>query len=203
MSEQVSTERASFWKTFSVLVNSGVPILGALDAVSQGVDRELKNVISEFEESILKRHSLSEVMERHQEMFSGVETTMIAAGEQTGTLDVALKTLAEILRTPGANARANFWKNFGLLVSCGFRLSYILDVAPEGMDEEFRKVMSDVKDAVLGGVAFSDALAKHRETFSAFEVAMVRAGETAGNLNVIAERLAEALADMDFPVEKR
>ena len=95
--------------------------------------------------------------------------------------------------------RVAFWRSFGLLVSGGFPLSQVLDSASQGMDRKFSNIVSDVKNTFKNGVAFSDALAEHGETFSKFEVDMVRTGEAAGNLDVMAKRLAKALADMGSP----
>ena len=86
--------------------------------------------------------------------------------------------------------RANFWRNFASLVSCGLPLLQVLEVASEGMDDDFRKVISDVRDSFSSGTSFSDALEQNENIFSAFEISMVRVGEAAGNLNAIAERLA-------------
>ena len=86
--------------------------------------------------------------------------------------------------------RANFWRNFAKLVSCGLPLLQVLEVASEGMNGDFRKAISDVGDSFSNGTSFSDALEQHENTFSAFEISMVRVGEAAGNLNAMAERLA-------------
>jgi len=190
MSVQVLTDRANFWANFSLLYNSGVPILETFSVVSQGADGELRKVTSKFGKIVEEGKYISEVMAKRQDVFSRLETTMITIGEETGTVGDILEKLAEVSRIPETSARAGFWRNFALLVSCGLPLLQVLEVASEGMDDDFTKVISDVKDSISSSTSLSDALAKHEKTFSAFEVSMVRVGEAAGNLNAIAERLA-------------
>jgi type II secretory pathway component PulF len=53
-----------------------------------------------------------------------------------------------------------------------------------------KTVIAEVRRDVEGGLSFSDALAKHPRIFTKLYVSMVRAGETAGILDDILERLA-------------
>ena len=97
--------------------------------------------------------------------------------------------------------RANFWKVFGLMAASGSPLMEILDIAPQAGDKELKGAASDVRESLAKGTSLSDAMAEHRETFSAFEVTMVRAGESSGSLDTIAGKLAEILTDVEFPLE--
>lgn len=91
--------------------------------------------------------------------------------------------------------RADFWKDFGLLVNGGYPISQVLDGASDSADAELKKVLPDIKNSFQSGEAFSDAMEKHGEAFSEFEIIMIRAGEAAGNLAKIAERLADIAAN--------
>jgi type II secretory ATPase GspE/PulE/Tfp pilus assembly ATPase PilB-like protein len=77
------------------------------------------------------------------------------------------------------------------------------EVASQVTDKELKSIASDIKESITGGASLSDAMEKHRETFSAFEIAMVNVAEKSGKFAVIAEKLAEALADVSFPVEEK
>jgi type II secretory pathway component PulF len=53
--------------------------------------------------------------------------------------------------------------------------------------------VGEVRTAVNEGSSFADALAKHPKIFDELYVSMVRAGEVAGNLDEVLERLADFL----------
>jgi len=57
-------------------------------------------------------------------------------------------------------------------------------------NKKLRDIVGEVKRDVEGGSSFSDALAKHPQTFSKLFIDMVQAGETSGKLNVVLNRLA-------------
>ncbi len=54
-----------------------------------------------------------------------------------------------------------------------------------------KRILSQVRESVREGSSLADALAAHPETFSDLYVGMVRAGETAGALEAVLNRLAE------------
>jgi general secretion pathway protein F len=57
--------------------------------------------------------------------------------------------------------------------------------------EVTKKTLSQVRESVREGSSLADALAAHPDTFSDLYVGMVRAGETAGALEGVLDRLAE------------
>lgn len=54
-----------------------------------------------------------------------------------------------------------------------------------------KKLWGDIHDDVVGGTALADALAKYPRTFSAVYVAMVRAGEAGGFLDVVLTQISD------------
>jgi type II secretory pathway component PulF len=65
-----------------------------------------------------------------------------------------------------------------------------------------KEVLGDIRRAVEEGASFSDALAKHPKIFSRMYVSMIRAGETAGILDDILNRLA-VLAEHEADTRNR
>lgn len=61
----------------------------------------------------------------------------------------------------------------------------------EMRDKQFKDVISQVKKDVEGGSSFNEALAKHPAVFSSLYVNMIKAGESAGILDDILERLSQ------------
>ena len=58
---------------------------------------------------------------------------------------------------------------------------------------QLEAVVRDVREKINQGTSFADALEMHPGVFPSFYVAMVRAGEAAGNTDLVLERIAEFL----------
>lgn len=69
-------------------------------------------------------------------------------------------------------------------------LQSLASIEKQTENRRLRDAVVEIKRDVEAGAAFSDALAKHPAVFSTLYVSMVRAGETAGILDTILERLA-------------
>lgn len=63
----------------------------------------------------------------------------------------------------------------------------------ETENKRLRRQLSDLLDEVQGGMAMSQAMARHPEVFSRFYVAMIRSGEESGKLEEIFRFLADYL----------
>jgi type II secretory pathway component PulF len=90
--------------------------------------------------------------------------------------------------------RARFWKALSLMDQSGVPIIESLGIAAQEADEKLKSGISEVIQGVENRGSRSvmaDAMEKHPETFSAFEVAMVKAGEISGDLGAVAEKLAE------------
>ncbi|HCM52001.1 TPA: pilus assembly protein PilC [Candidatus Saccharibacteria bacterium] len=84
-----------FSRQLSTLVNSGLPLVQSLDAVrGQTSNKQLKPIIAKIINDVEAGSSLAEAMAAHPKVFSDVYTSLIAAGEASGTLDVSLERLA-------------------------------------------------------------------------------------------------------------
>jgi len=83
-----------FTSQMAILVDSGVPILQALDISQRLVDNvTCSNVISDIKESVRRGELLAAPMER-SEFFPGMAIQMIIVGEETGELSKMLKHVA-------------------------------------------------------------------------------------------------------------
>ena len=79
------------------------------------------------------------------------------------------------------------------LLRAGMPLVPALGALVEQSSREMSRVMGEVRERVNGGVALANALAEHPRVFTGMYVAMVRAGESAGALDVVLTRLAEMM----------
>ncbi len=108
------------------------------------------------------------------------------------------KTLASAL--PGffifsaisAGETAMITRQLATLLSAGFPLSRaVATLIGQTRTVAFKKVLSQVKDAIEEGSSFAEALALFPKVFSPVFINMVRAGESSGTLELVLERLAD------------
>jgi type IV pilus assembly protein PilC len=98
-----------------------------------------------------------------------------------------------------------FSRQMATLVSAGVALVSGLNILQEQMENPaFKVVVNKVKEDIEAGLAVADALKKHPDAFSDLYVAMIKAGEVGGILDVILERLStylEAAEDLRHKVK--
>ncbi len=87
-----------FTRQLSVLISSGVPLLQALEVLSQtprgrGLDFALKTIVSDISEG----KKLGQAFKSHPNVFSKFYINMLIAGEEGGVLDQVLLRLAEYI----------------------------------------------------------------------------------------------------------
>ena len=83
-------------------------------------------------------------------------------------------------------------RQLATLLGAGFPLVSALDaLAPQTKSHAFKKILTQIKDSIVEGNSFAQALSKYPTTFSSLYVNMVRAGETSGTLEIVLDRLAD------------
>jgi len=89
------TEVAIFTRQFSIMLDAGLPLIQALDAISQQhPNKEFKSVLEAIRADVESGSTLSAAMARHPKVFDSLFTNMIAAGEAGGILDTILQRLS-------------------------------------------------------------------------------------------------------------
>ena len=84
-----------FSRTFSTLIKSGVPILGAMEIVSEtSGNKVISGVVDSARESVKQGDTLAEPFSRSK-VFPTMVTKMIGIGERSGALDQLLEKIAE------------------------------------------------------------------------------------------------------------
>ncbi|MBT8369065.1 MAG: type II secretion system inner membrane protein GspF [Deltaproteobacteria bacterium] len=83
-------------------------------------------------------------------------------------------------------------RQLATLIGAGFPLVSALDaLVPQTKSHGFKKMLAQIKDLIVEGNSFAQALSKYPATFSSLYVNMVRAGETSGTLEIVLDRLAD------------
>lgn len=84
-----------------------------------------------------------------------------------------------------------FSRQFATMLDAGLPLVQILDIlATQSENAHFRKILADVKVTVEGGASFSESLKRHPKVFDELICNLVAAGEAAGILDTIMNRIA-------------
>jgi type IV pilus assembly protein PilC len=96
ISNRISTkDRIIFTRQLATLINAGLPLTQSLRTVSeQARSKALSVIINEVITSVEGGVSLSESLAKHPKVFSDVYVALVAAGESSGTLDLALERIA-------------------------------------------------------------------------------------------------------------
>jgi type IV pilus assembly protein PilC len=86
---------------------------------------------------------------------------------------------------------SRFTRQFATMIGAGLPMVQCLDILSKQMDSpEFRRIVTEIKDAVSSGSTLSEAMKKHKKAFDDLYVNMVEAGEMGGALDTILVRLA-------------
>lgn len=91
-----SKQKVIFSRQLSTLINAGLPLVQSLEQVrSQTTNKPLQIIISKIITDVEAGSTLSDAMGRHPKAFDDIYTSLIAAGETSGTLDKSLERLAD------------------------------------------------------------------------------------------------------------
>lgn len=90
-----SKERIIFARQLSTLINAGLPLVQSLRSVlKQTKSKALQAVIAQIISDVEAGKNFSAALEAHPRVFNKVFTSLVAAGETSGTLDASLERLA-------------------------------------------------------------------------------------------------------------
>jgi general secretion pathway protein F len=83
-------------RQLAVLVHAGIPLVEALTALVEQVDKEkLKRVLGDVKQRVNEGASLADALGAHPKVFGELYVNMIRAGEHSGALEIVLVRLAD------------------------------------------------------------------------------------------------------------
>ncbi|OGG15584.1 hypothetical protein A3D77_02710 [Candidatus Gottesmanbacteria bacterium RIFCSPHIGHO2_02_FULL_39_11] len=93
-----------------------------------------------------------------------------------------------------ANEIINFTRQLSTMITAGLTLVEGLSIlSKQNTKPSLHKMIVDIRDEVQGGSSFAKSLEKYPRLFSKIYIALVKAGEASGKLDVILIRLSETL----------
>lgn len=97
-----------------------------------------------------------------------------------------------------ANILAAFTRQLHVLVGSGIPLVQSLEILGEqSVDPSLKKILLTVKEKVSGGAFFWESLSTYKDSLPRIYISLIRAGESAGALEQILDRLANYLESAD------
>src|SRR5204863_5166244 len=95
-----------FTRQFATMINSGLPLVQALDILSQQTENKvLADVTRQVVYDVESGHTLADALRKHPKAFTDLYVNMVAAGEAGGILDTILLRLATFLEKNDALVR--------------------------------------------------------------------------------------------------
>ena len=95
-SRVTTKDRITFTRQLATLIGAGLPLATSLrTVVEQTQGKGMKTIVEEILTSVESGKSLFESFSQYPDVFNGVYLALIQAGETSGTLDLALKRLAD------------------------------------------------------------------------------------------------------------
>jgi general secretion pathway protein F len=122
----------------------------------------------------------------------GIFPTELSAEQATAKTRTAQRWLPTFGRRIPATELSLLTRQLSALLGAGVQLVDALGALSDQTSRAITKrVLSQVRESVREGSSLADALSSHPDTFSDLYVGMVRAGEAAGALEAVLDRLAE------------
>ncbi len=90
-------EKIFFTKQLSVLLKSSVPLLQALELLSEQFEGRMRRIIVELKDGVKQGGSLAQGMSNYPRVFESIYVQLVRAGEASGKLEVILDRLTEYL----------------------------------------------------------------------------------------------------------
>ena len=89
-------DRITFTRQLATLIGAGLPLASSLRTVAgQTQSKSMKAVVEEILANVESGKTLYDSFSKYPDTFNGVYLALIRAGEMSGTLDIALKRLAD------------------------------------------------------------------------------------------------------------
>lgn len=88
-------ERVLFARQLATLINAGLPLVQSLRTVQEQIDNNyFSGIVGQIITEVEGGSAFGKALEKHPKIFNTVFTSLVAAGETSGTLDQALERIA-------------------------------------------------------------------------------------------------------------
>jgi type II secretory pathway component PulF len=118
---------------------------------------------------------------RKQLRVRGIHPTDI---KQVGSADEGKAGILRFLKKTSKTQFIDFTKQMATLLNSGIKLTEALSVLSlQISDQNFKNAISDIRDRIVTGESFTDAVKDHSDYFDIIYVSMIHVGEVTGSLS--------------------
>ncbi len=98
-----ASEISMMTRQLATLVNAGFPLVSAIDTlIPQTKSQLFKKILAQIKDSIVEGNSFASALSLYPGVFSSLFRNMVRAGETSGTLEIVLERLADIMENQQA-----------------------------------------------------------------------------------------------------
>ena len=173
-------DKVVFARTFSTMVDAGLPIVQSLDLLAnQSENANFRRVLAGVKTEVESGRTLSEAMGNYPKVFDDLFRNLVAAGEAGGILDIIFRRLATYLEKSAALRRqvlrALVYPSVILFVGIGVMVVMLTKVLPV-----FEKMFADLGAGSLPAITRMVLAMSHGLADNLLLVAGVTAGAIVG-----------------------
>jgi type II secretory pathway component PulF len=97
--KKINTEEiVLFTRQLVTLLRAGVPMLTALEALTDQTSKQLGEVVNKIYVDVMSGNSLSQALDKHPKVFNKLFVNSVHAGEMSGSLDDVLERMVTVLK---------------------------------------------------------------------------------------------------------
>ena len=157
-------EFIDFARNMSLMIRSGIPVISALESLSENVrTRSLKNSLSEVTDLVKRGLRLSDALQLHRDIFPPIFPNLVRVGEEAGNLDKVFQDIADHLQRiqelVAAIQRALLYPIFALVASMGAIFFWLIYVLPK-VASSMRDMGVELPPITLLMVTFGELLSR-------------------------------------------
>ncbi|MBK8190710.1 MAG: type II secretion system F family protein [Vampirovibrionales bacterium] len=123
-----------------------------------------------------------------------LSTLVIAGGDVASASSRGLGEWVNRFRGVGLREKIAFSRSLGMMLKAGVPITEALThLETYGLHPAFRRMLRDIRQDVLAGATFGDAIARQNKAFDPVYCAVMRAGEASGDLVASLTRMTDLL----------
>lgn len=174
-----TTEKISFAKNLSAMIKAGLALSRALDVIErQAHNKTFQKVVIELNNDIKKGKSLYQAMDNHPKVFSKLFVSMTKAGEESGGLAEALRTVASQMERAYTLKRkirsALIYPAIILIAMVGIGILMLIYVVPT-LTETFEELGAELPKSTQTIIAVSDFITNNMIVSLVFLIGIIAA----------------------------
>ena len=197
--EERKNTRSNYWKMYTALIDLGNTIVNTMPVAAEWADEKIRETTDAMLNEINSGSDISTTLEIRPDAFTKLELEIVRAGERTGNLDKAIKSLQPVIRmieeTDSETVKRKvFWNELGFfLMLTALPLNEILEISLNFADDNLKAMSEEILKKIADKKTLSSIMQKHPDIFQEFETRMTALGEKNGNVWKTALDIAEIL----------